>query len=54
MLTTYAVNALQPIFYTYAGSIIVATVTILAIAYTLRDMMGGILLAAVVYYLYTM
>lgn len=54
MLTTYATNALQPFLYTYTGTIIVTTVTILAIVYSMRDMIGGFVLAGIVYYLYTM
>ncbi len=54
MLTTYAVNALQPLFYTYAASVVIATVFVFTLAYTLRDILGGIVLAAIVYYLYTM
>lgn len=54
MLSAYTTTAIQPFVYTYAGSIIIASVTIIAVAYTLRDMLGGIFLAAIVYYLYTM
>jgi hypothetical protein len=54
MLTTYAANALQPLFYTYAASVVIVTVFVLTLAYTLRDILGGIVLAAIVYYLYTM
>ena len=54
MLTTYATNALQPFVYTYAASVVIATVFVFTLAYTLRDILGGIVLAAIVYYLYTM
>ncbi len=54
MLSTFAANSLQTVFYTYTGSIVFATIVMLAIVYALRDVLGGVVIAAVVYYLYTM
>lgn len=54
MLSTYAVNAVQPFFYTYSVSIVVAIMVIGSLLYAVRDMIGGFVLAGIVYYLYTM
>ena len=54
MLSTYAVNAVQPFFYTYAVSVVVAVMVMFSLLYAVRDMIGGFVLAGIVYYLYTM
>ena len=54
MLTTYATSALQPFFYAYAASVVIAALVMFSVLYAVRDMLGGFVLAGIVYYLYTM
>ncbi len=54
MISTYATSALQPIFYAYAASVVIAAIVWFSVFYALRDMIGGFVLAGIVYYLYTM
>jgi hypothetical protein len=48
------VPLLNTVMYTYTGSILLCVVAMVTIAYMMRDILGGIVLAACVFYLYTL
>jgi len=48
------VPLLNTVMYTYTGTILMCVVAMVAIAYMMRDILGGIVLAACVFYLYTL
>lgn len=54
MMSTVTAGTMNTLFYTYAASVVVAIVFMFAALYTLRDLLGGFALAALVYYLYNM
>lgn len=54
MLSTVTAGTMNTVFYTYAASVVVAVVFVFAMLYALRDILGGLVLAAGVYYLYNM
>lgn len=54
MMSTVTAGTMNTLFYTYAASVVVAIVFMIAALYTLRDLLGGFALAALVYYLYNM
>ena len=54
MLSTVTAGTMNTVFYTYAASVVVAVVFLFTMLYALRDILGGLVLAAGVYYLYNM
>ena len=50
----FDISLLHTVLYTYTGTLVLCALVAIAIVYSLRDILGGVVVAACVCYLYNM